>query len=196
MHQHDYPILEFDPDPNALIAPGAFSDPLMHADVPQHCVICFFPEVIAKIVAEYQPTLIKNLRSEIGAHPVYLLEAVGRRFAFYHPGVGAPLGVGLLEEVIAIGCRKFIACGGAGVLNREIAVGNLMIPRCAVRDEGTSYHYLPPSREVEASPEGIAAIEATLQANHVDYLIVKTWPPTASTARLRPGSPHGGPRAA
>ncbi len=171
----EYPILEFDPATTAVIEPGVFSDPLRSHDVPEHCVICFFPEVIAHIIDTHQPKLIKNLRSEIGPHPVYDLSADGKRFAFFHPGVGAPLSVALLEEVIAIGCTKFIACGGAGVLDPAIAVGHLLIPQSAVRDEGTSYHYLPPSREVAANADGIAAIEAALQANQIDYVLGKTW---------------------
>jgi len=173
--QQRYPILEFDPSREALIQPGAFSEPLLIGDVPKHCAICFFPEVIEKVVAEHQPALIKNLRSEIGPHPVYLLETDGQRIAFFHPGVGAPLAAGLLEEVIALGCRKFIACGGAGVLDGSIGVGHLIVPVSAVRDEGVSYHYLPPGREVVASPEGVAAIEATLQAHGIAYRVGKTW---------------------
>jgi uridine phosphorylase len=92
-----------------------------------------------------------------------------------HPGVGAPLAAAFLEEMIALGCTKFIACGGAGVLNAGLAVGHLVIPTSAVRDEGTSYHYLPPGREVGPSPEGIAAIEAALEARHVPYVKGKTW---------------------
>jgi uridine phosphorylase len=42
--------------------------------------------------------------------------------------VGAPLAAAFLEELIALGCRKFIACGGAGVLNREITVGHPRAP--------------------------------------------------------------------
>ncbi len=44
-----------------------------------------------------------------------------------------------------------------------------------MRDEGTSYHYLPPAREVSPSPEAVAAIEATLQRHHVPYVVGKTW---------------------
>ncbi|HEY3288933.1 MAG TPA: nucleoside phosphorylase, partial [Anaerolineae bacterium] len=69
----------------------------------------------------------------------------------------------------------FIACGGAGVLNRDIAVGHIIVPVSAVRDEGTSYHYLAPSREVEASPLAVAAIERTLIKNEVRYILAKTW---------------------
>jgi uridine phosphorylase len=80
-----------------------------------------------------------------------------------------------LEEVIALGCRNFIACGGAGVLNRELAMGHLVVPTAAVRDEGTSYHYLAPSREVSASPSAVDAIEQTLQRRNIDYILGKTW---------------------
>ena len=44
-----------------------------------------------------------------------------------------------------------------------------------MRDEGTSYHYLPPAREVQASPEGIAAIERVLRAERIEYIVSKTW---------------------
>ena len=85
------------------------------------------------------------------------------------------MAAGFLEELIARGCRKFIACGGAGVLNREIAVGHIIVPSAAIRDEGTSYHYLPPAREVEATPAAVAAIEAVLTRNKHNYLVAKTW---------------------
>ena len=39
----------------------------------------------------------------------------------------------------------------------------------------TPYHYLPPSREVSASPRAVAAIEQVLRARGVEYLLGKTW---------------------
>jgi uridine phosphorylase len=92
-----------------------------------------------------------------------------------HPGVGAPLAGGFTDELIALGCRAFVACGGAGTLVRDMVVGHVVVPVSAVRDEGTSYHYLPPSREVEASPEAVAAIEATLKRHSIPFVLGKTW---------------------
>ncbi|MGD2143893.1 MAG: nucleoside phosphorylase [Anaerolineae bacterium] len=80
----------------------------------------------------------------------------------------------MLEAAIALGCRKFIACGGAGVLDRDISVGCLVVPKAAVREERTSYHYLPPGREAEASPEGVAASEQILKKRGIDYVASKT----------------------
>jgi uridine phosphorylase len=169
----EYPILEFDPAREAIIEPSRVIAPL--AGVPEHCVVCFFQDVIAELRQAYHAREIDNMVSEIGTHPLYEIEHNGRALAFFHPGVGAPLAAALLEEVIARGCRKFIACGGAGVLAGEIAVGHITVPTAAIRDEGTSYHYLPPGREAIATPEAVAAIEAILRRDGVPYVTGKTW---------------------
>ncbi|MDH7488203.1 MAG: nucleoside phosphorylase [Anaerolineae bacterium] len=172
MRRKRYPILEFDPAREAVIHPSQVVKP---ADVPERCVVCFFREVLLGLEQGGQARRVACMRSEIGEIPVYAVEVNGVRVAAFQPGVGAPLAAALLEEVIAIGCRKFIACGGAGVLRRDIAVGHLVVPTSAVRDEGTSYHYLPPGREVAASPEAVAAVERVLQRRGVPYLTGKTW---------------------
>src|SRR5262249_37372548 len=166
MTYHDIPILEFDPANEAVLDPHRLVERI---DMPEHCVICFFQDVIAELIEVHHARVLAHQRSEIGLHPIYEIDFEGRSVAFFHPGVGASLAAGLLEEVIARGGRKFIACGGAGVLDGEIICGRIVIPTSAVRDEGTSYHYLPPGREVAASPEGVAALERAPHAHNVDY---------------------------
>ncbi len=167
-----YPILEFDTTREALIEPARLIQP---RDVPEHCVICFFREIIVKVVTEQNARVSVENGWEDGPHPLYEITHQGRRLAFFHPGVGAALAAGLLEEVIAFGCRKFIVCGGCGVLAKDLAVGHLIIVSKAVRDEGVSYHYLPPGREVKAQEAGVAALEAALMRRQVPYLVGKTW---------------------
>src|SRR5690348_9253832 len=170
--QRNYPILEFDDAPQAVLEPKRLIKPI---DIPERAVVCFFQDVITRLTQQHEARVVRHLRSEIGTHPVYEVAVNGQRLAVFHPGVGAPLAAAMLEEVIALGCRKFIACGGCGVLDSAIAVGHPVIPLAAIRDEGTSYHYLPPGREVAASPEGVAALEATLRAHAIGYLTAKTW---------------------
>lgn len=172
MRRKSYPILEFDPTRPAIIEPTRVIAP---ADVPERCVICFFQEVIAGLRERGEARQVATMRSEIGPHPLYEVDWGGRRLGVFHPGVGAPLAAGLLEEVIAHGARAFIVCGGAGVLDRTVAAGHLLVPTAAVRDEGTSYHYLPPSREVAPTPAAVAALTRTLQAHRVPYIEGKTW---------------------
>ena len=172
MRRRLYPILEFDATAEAVIEPSKVIKPL---DAPEHCVLCFFQEVIAGLCKDGRAREIGGDRSEYGVHPLYEIEMEGRRLAVFHPGIGASMAAALFEYVVAIGCRKFIACGGAGVLRRDIATGHIVVPTSAVRDEGTSYHYLPPGREVEPSPEAVAAIEKVLKSHGGDYVVGKTW---------------------
>ncbi len=71
-------------------------------DVPEQCVICFFQQVIATVVKERNAKVIASLRWEDAGHPIYEIEMDGRRLAFVHPGVGAPMAAGILGN----GCAR------------------------------------------------------------------------------------------
>src|SRR5947209_18505113 len=114
MIQNNYPILEFDNAAEAILEPKRLVKPI---DAPEHAVACFFQDVITRLSQQHTTTIIKHWRRDIGTHPVYELEVQGKRLAAFHPDVRAPLAARILEEVIALGCRKFIACGGAGLLD-------------------------------------------------------------------------------
>ena len=170
--ERDCPILEFDHDPRAIIEPAQVVERI---NAPRHCVLCFFPEVLAKICREQDAKTIFEQSWESGLQRVWEIGYGGHRLAFMHPGVGAPLAAGLFEVAIALGCSRFIAVGGCGVLDKNHPVGKLFVPTAAVRDEGTSYHYLPPSRTVTASGEAVTAIEKTLTDHGVPYEHCLTW---------------------
>lgn len=167
-----YPIIEYDPTPIAFIEPSSVARP---RDMPEHCVICFFKEVNDKVIAEHHARMLVENRWEDGPHPVYEISYRNERLAFFHAGIGAPLAASLLEEVIAFGCRKYIACGGCGVLIDDIALGNLVIVTGAVRDEGVSYQYLPPGNEINANITAVNALVKTLGDRGISYRLGKTW---------------------
>lgn len=169
----DYPILEFDPEEQAIIHPSLIYKPL--PGMPDRVVFCFFQDVIGAVCGNGNSEPIYHIGSEIGRNPIYVIEHEGIQVAIVHAGVGASLSGTFLEETIALGGRKFIACGGAGVLDNTIAVGNVIVPETAIRDEGTSYHYLPPGREVAADEQAVTAIKDVLARHHIPYLIGKTW---------------------
>jgi len=168
------PLLDFRiPGRTAIIEPARVFKPL---DIAEHCVLCFFHEVIRELAHEgAHCRLIHTAESEAGDYPVYELDCGGRRLAVVSPAVGAPAAAARLEHMIALGCRKFIACGGAGVLDSAINVGDIVVPASAVRDEGTSFHYLRAAREVAPTPRALAAIEAVLRENNHAYVRGKTW---------------------
>jgi uridine phosphorylase len=166
------PILEFDPDERAVIEPHMVRERI---EVPVRAVPCFFSDVIQRVCVDSGAKVLTELISAHGAHAVYEIDWEGTPIAVYHPGVGSPLAGIFLEEIIEMGCRSFVAVGGAGGLVPELTVGHVVVPISAIRDEGTSYHYLPPGQAVEPSPRVVAAVEKVLQARSVPFVTGKVW---------------------
>ncbi len=168
------PILEFDDDRAAILMPDPYHF-AKNGPIPNRGVLCFFYDVLQELVDAGELTRLGDLRSEIGMHPVYSYNKYQKPVVVFHPGVGAPLAAGFLEELIAVGVTKYIACGACGVINREIEPGHPIILTSAVRDEGTSYHYLEPAREVKPHLKAVEALEKTFKENNFRYLMAKTW---------------------
>lgn len=193
-----YPILEFDPSRGAVIEPSVFTSLAggeRPGEIGRRCVLCFLAEVMASLLDRGEARVVGQVATGMGSQPLLELQRDGRAVAVFHPGVGAPMAAANLEKLIALGLGRFVACGGAGVLDAAIAPGTLIVATSAVRDEGTSYHYAAPSREVPAPAEGVAALEAALRAGRHAYRLGKTWTTDAlfreTPARVRRRAAEG-----
>ena len=76
--------------------------------------------------------------------------------------------------MIGYGAEKIISTGTCGVL-ADIEENTFLVPVRALRDEGTSYHYVAPSRYIEIEMEAISAIEQVLEERGIPYEEVMTW---------------------
>ncbi|WP_028652132.1 nucleoside phosphorylase [Nocardioides halotolerans] len=166
------PLLEFDPSPVAFLEPAAT---VTRRDVPEACVVTFFGDVVQRLVETGRGQVLAENVWEDGPHPLLELDHEGRRVAVLHSGVGAPLSVGLLEQAIATGCRAFVVCGGAGALRQDLVVGHLVLVDSAVRDEGTSHHYAPAARTIDADPQALAVLAEVLRERGATYVAGRTW---------------------
>ena len=143
--------------------------------MPARAVMCFFGDVVSAVASQRGARRAAHLYSEHGVHPIFELEHRGERIAFFQPGVGAPLAALFLEEAIDYGCRSLVACGGAGALDFDLALGHPVVVSAAVRDEGTSYHYLAPSRLIEADPAVVTVLEEVIGRSGAPFTTGTTW---------------------
>ncbi len=169
------PLIEFDPDKKAIIEPRLVVEGKSPSE---YCIMTFLGGVIRKLRDEGRLERIQELQLPApSTHPneVWKLEYEGETVVVAHPGVGAALAAGSFEELIALGCRKFVACGSAGVLKSELRRGAVIIPSFAIRDEGASYHYCPPAREIALDKKVIKKLEAVLIKHSINHEVGKTW---------------------
>jgi len=69
---------------------------------------------------------------------------LGEKVSVTSTGIGGPSTASAVEELIAIGADTFIRVGTSGGMQPEQIPGELAITLAAIRDEGTTMHYMPP----------------------------------------------------
>lgn len=168
---HEYPICEFDTERKGVIC----AMDLFEKTLPEKCVLTFFRKELNAFVQANNLPQIGVMHSEIVDIPIWLYEKDGEKMAVTMPFQCSAGAVGTLEELYARGCTKFIICGGAGSLIQGAKVGEIMLPTAAVRDEGASYHYLAPAREVEAPRQTLEKAAQGLREMGIPFTLGKTW---------------------
>ena len=144
-------------------------------DFPEVTVACFSRELFGQVLSLFEARHTATLYSSLRELPVYEVEYKGRRFAFYQAGIGEPLAVGEYEELIALGSKRLILLGNCGVLDKSIEDCGIIIPTAALRDEGCSYHYLPPADEIEVNRKYRELFTGLLEEIGCPYISGKTW---------------------
>ncbi|WP_265446459.1 nucleoside phosphorylase [Flexivirga meconopsidis] len=181
--QPESPLLEFDENRAAFIEPSALRSA---TDVPHACVLSWFHDAIGRLITRLDGHQVVENRWEDGPHPLFEVDVAGQRLGMVPMPVSGTAAGALLEELIAFGCRSFVACGGAGSLRRDLTVGHLVLVTSALRDEGLSHHYLPPGRAVDADPGAVALLRGVLDEHGVTYVEGRTWT-TDGVFRETPG---------
>lgn len=169
--RNQYPICEFDTSKKPIIHPSNF----LTKNLPKKCVITYLGKELNRFAEENKLPIIGYLNSEVFDIPIYEYVDGEDRLYITMALCGGPGAAVAFEELHAMGCGIFIVCGGAGALTNDSKVGEIVVPVSAVWDEGTSYHYLEPSREIECSKETVEKVAACLKEMKIPFKTGKTW---------------------
>jgi uridine phosphorylase len=89
--------------------------------------------------------------------------------------IGASAAVMTLEEVIACGAKTIFEVGLSGGLQTFLQAGDIVVVTEAIRDEGTSYHYLSPKTKVESSPRLRNKLVKRLNETETRHFVGPVW---------------------
>jgi uridine phosphorylase len=99
----------------------------------------------------------------------------GRRHGIIGRAVGAAFSVLLAEQLFASGCKLLISVSSAGQIVDLGPPPYFVVIERALRDEGTSYHYLRPSRFVDADREVLRQVLPALRRTGVALHVGASW---------------------
>jgi uridine phosphorylase len=89
--------------------------------------------------------------------------------------VGASFAVLVAEELFASGCQLLVSLTSAGQITPAGPPPYFVVIDRALRDEGTSYHYAPPSEFAEADPELVRRAAAALAEKGPRSVVGASW---------------------
>lgn len=131
---------------------------LKAAAVPDVCVLEFDGDLTDELVA----------RNEVQRHEawpcfhtaMWAWQCGGQTCGIIARTIGGPYAVLVAEQLAVCGAKVVIGLTSAGRVSSALPVPGIVVADQAIRDEGTSLHYLPPSERVAASPLLAQALEA------------------------------------
>lgn len=168
LHKAEFPVLEYDDERQALLGSGE----RRHELPGDRLVISFFAEAIDQLLQEGK---IEPCRIIGGENKLTVYRFLEDDVLLVHGAIGCPAMGGFLEVLYKLGVQKVMFCGGGGAVEKGIHVGKLFVVEGAIRDEGFSYQYAPPSRVIFANPDVRAKIRTYLEANSIPYAEGLCW---------------------
>ena len=165
---------EFDFSKEAVINPWNIY-PEMEG-MPKVLVSCFANTTFQRMLALFpNAELITEAHDAAHDYPVYKVNYEGTELALMDMPVGAASAIGCLEDVFRFGVEKVVLFGTCGVLEESIRDCSVIVPNRAVRDEGVSFHYAPPSNEIMVNVGTQASFEKFLHEVGAHYTCGKVW---------------------
>ena len=160
-------------EPANLLREARRQKGLPQADVPEICLL------------DPDGDILRALRRDGRAHlaagwacyhtELYEFEERGIRFGIIGCAVGASFAVLLAEELFVSGCRLLLSMTSAGQIVDQGEPPYFVVIDRALRDEGTSYHYLPPAEFAEADPALVAAAMLALSQTGLPVYRGASW---------------------
>ncbi|HLB63385.1 MAG TPA: nucleoside phosphorylase [Anaerolineales bacterium] len=157
--------------PQAMIAYRQRSGLLPVMEAPSAVILCLQRGLPERMRGRYPLRRVARLMGDL-----YLLKrSRGAVAVMTNFGIGAPQMAALAEELIAWGARRLVSLSMAGGLLPELSAGAVVVCTQAIRDEGTSYHYLAPAKYVDADPGLVEDLARAFQSLGIPMTKGVTW---------------------
>ncbi|MFM2097815.1 MAG: hypothetical protein RIT06_443 [Chloroflexota bacterium] len=141
---------------------------LKKGEVGRYALLPGDPDRVAVIASRFDnPKFVAQKRE----YTTWTGELDGVPVACTSTGIGCPSTAIAVEELVDLGVDTFIRVGTSGSMQHHIKPGSIGVITSAIRDEGTSRHYLPLEFPAVADLEVTLALrEAAVASNFPWYL--------------------------
>ncbi len=172
-----FPNLPGKQDAEPLVTPAEHSE-YRHAEadsvlerLPEAVVLCYSRSLMNYLTETHDGEFVGNYYGDLYAFADadYAVGVLGNF------GIGAPATAMLMDELIADGVETFLSIGFAGCLDETIEMGEFIICDKAIRDEGTSHHYVEAEKYAHASDSLTDETVGLLREREESFHVGPSW---------------------
>ncbi len=168
---NEIPLMEYDEAKEAVINPGHEKH---NIKLPKTAVFAFVGDVIEEYAKQNNAPAAVEFVSITRNYPIYVVNHKGQEICLCQAPCGAAPAVQIMDWLIGYGVETVISAGSCGALS-DMPENEFLIVNRALRDEGTSFHYLPASRYIDLNPEMVTVLQRYFDAHDIPYETCMTW---------------------
>jgi uridine phosphorylase len=159
--------------PAALLREARRQKRLATVDVPALCILDPDGDIVRRLRQTGRAQPFPNWPCYHTALDTFTL--AGQTVGIVGCAVGAPFAVLIAEELFASGCQLLVSITSAGQITPAGPTPYFVIIDRALRDEGTSYHYVAPSEYSHADPGLVAMAVETFKSKGLPVTVGASW---------------------
>lgn len=166
-------MIKYDPERKTVFGP---SDLKLNGS-PSKCLLIFDDEIWEELILPNQELETFPVTNAFGrVFDTYrYIKINGEKILLVYPTMGSAGCVCDTELLIASGIKQIVAFGTCGRLDKHIAQNTIILPTSAYREEGTSYHYIPASDEINVDKDTLAVCRDVFKKNNFTTIEGKIW---------------------
>ena len=159
--------------PSALLREARRQKRLPAVDLPRVCVLDPDGDIVRRLVSSGRATPFEGWACyHTNLHTFTL---ANKTVGIVGNAVGAPFAVLVAEQLFASGCRFLVSITSAGQIVPAGQPPYFVIINRALRDEGTSHHYLPASEYSQADAVLVEQARSALAAIDAHIVVGSSW---------------------
>jgi uridine phosphorylase len=170
-HKHYKALSDFTPE--SLLREARRQKGLSAVAMPEVCILDPDGDIVRYLLATGRA--VRHPDWACYHTELHLFQHEGYEYGIVGCAVGAAFAVLVAEELFASGCRFLVSITSAGQILPVRAPPYFVIIERALRDEGTSYHYLPPSDYSEADVQLTHLAQEALGLSDISIQTGGTW---------------------
>ena len=142
--------------------------------LPPNLLVIFSQNLLENFVTPNVLYRDSDLLQFFGGESILYKSDSNRNLVAIEGTISAPIGVSAIQTAVSRGVKRVFVLGLCGAVDSSLNVGDFILPTLCEREEGTSFHYIPPNAAASPNYDMLQSLTKHLEKHNLPYRAGKT----------------------